>query len=98
MKHAALDGDGHGIVPPDFYQGRVPERWLSETVFRQPCCYEACGIDGEDVHGIATLNVHNWVACRVAGVDPTFACPGFLGRGKQARAIYEALREWARAP
>jgi hypothetical protein len=93
-EHPALDGDGHAIVPSTFFEGRVPERWLSEDVFRNPRCYEACGYDGEDVHGVATLNVHNWVAHRVAMADPTFECPGFHGRGTQARAILDSLHAW----
>ena len=94
MECPAIDGDGHGIVPLAFYEGRVPKRWLSEDVFRNPRCYEACGFDGGDVHGVASLNVHNWVANRVAAADPTYECPGFYGRGKQARAILESLHVW----
>ena len=94
MQNAALDGDGHTISSPGFYKGRVPERWLLEDVFRRPLCYKGCGPDGGDVHGIASLDVHVWVACLVAQTDPTFAYPHYLGRGKQARAIWEALTEW----
>ena len=94
MEVPALDGEGHAIVSPTFFEGRVPEHWLSEDVFPKPVRYKACGFDGSDVYGIATLDVHDFVANKVAVADPNFQCPGFIGRGKQARAILNALHAW----
>ena len=96
MTYSAIDGDGHAIVPPAFYKGRVPERWLSSPSFPKPSSYELCGFNGEDVEGIASLDVHHWVADQVARADPSFRCPGFIGRGKQAQAILDSLDEWVR--
>ena len=75
MKYAALDGDGHAILPPGFYTGRVPERWLSEDGFPKSWAYKGCGFGGEDVYGTASLAIHNYVAAKVKT------------RGSQARAI-----------
>ena len=99
---AALNGDGHTIYELTFYERSVPPAWLDEIVAKLYHEHELAGDDEGGpsvVKGVYALEFHKWVANHVVKkVDPTFRVDdGYIGRGRQARAIHEALAKWAAA-
>ena len=85
-----------------FYERSVPPAWLDEIVAKLYHEHELAGDDEGGpsvVKGVYALEFHKWVANHVVKkVDPTFRVDdGYIGRGRQARAIHEALAKWAAA-
>ena len=97
-EHAAIDGDGHTIYKLSFFARNVPSAWLDEIATTLYHEHELGGYDegGPNVvKGVYALEFHQWVAYHVKKVDPTFRFDaGYIGRGRQAQAIHEALSNW----
>ena len=98
LVNGAIDGDGHGIVSPDYYVERgfplalvKPLEYEIESGSGKYAITRPDGTVG-NVTGISTLSVHYWVA-RSLGVDYVDA----FGRGTQARNIRDAIRSWAKS-
>ena len=96
--NGAIDGDGHGIVSPDYYVVRgfplalvKPLEYEIESGSGKYAISRPDGTVG-NVTGISTLSFHYWVA-RSLGVDYVDA----YGRGTQARNIRDAIRSWAKS-
>ena len=101
-EHAALDGDGHTIYKFSFFARSVPSAWLDEIATTLYHEHELGGYDegGPNVvKGVYALEFHQWVVYHIVKkVDPTFRFhDGFIGRGRQAQAIHEALANWVSA-
>ena len=98
LVNGAIDGDGHGIVSPDYYVQRgfplalvKPLEYEIESGSGKYAITRPDGTVG-NVTGISTLSFHYWVA-RSLGVDYVDA----FGRGTQARNIRDAIRSWAKS-
>ena len=96
--NGAIDGDGHSIVSPDFFIERGFDRKDMESissVLESGDDYKSQIFqNGEAVkplEGIGCLHFHYWVASQVGVTN----FQEYGGRGSQARAIAQALKEWA---
>ena len=97
-----IQGDGHGIVPPEHYEAHFPLEVLEgarlvTTHHSDPSSHKSMifGPDGapvESMDGVYNLYFLYWLG-REAGVQ----WPGARGRGSEARQIVSALREWVAA-
>ena len=90
----AINDDGPWIITDTFFEGKVPPTWLRQI--RSSLNYEhRCdeGIVGGRV--VSMISFLSWVARKVRAVDDQYV-PGdiFIGRGKNARAIYHSLSAW----
>ena len=98
----ALDGDAYSVFPLSFYEGKVPPSWLGEInklVRQHTVDYtgEYTGrLSPKKVWGVDSLSFHAWAAGQAQKADPAF-WPGaeYLGRGRNALAIYHSLYAWA---
>ena len=101
---AAIDGDAYSVSKMGFYSRSVPF-WANEIEEELLVDYAKTGFmyfDGADqdphAKGVPSLSFHVWVAEKVKAMDPAFHYePWPLSRGRQAREIERALREWAQA-
>ena len=88
-----LDGDGHSIYSPSFYNTQVPHtqfymhgRQISVVESGMPWIQ----------FGVPSLEFHEHVQATVMKADCNYVIPEhFYGRGSATRAIRDALRNWA---
>ena len=87
----AINGDGPWIITDTFLEGKVPPTWLRQI--RSSLSYEPEGIGAGRV--LSMISFLSWVARKVRAVDDEYV-PGdiFIGRGKNARAIFHSLSAW----
>ena len=96
----ALDGEGQGWTDASFYEGKVPPEWYADV--QKLAREERVFIDGEMVERMVVpeLDFHEWVAGKVSEVsdlsDSFSWDQNLIGRGRRARAIEEAVRNWVR--
>ena len=102
--YAALDGDGHTLVAPDYFDGKIPSEWnvrSLERVHRAGTGKHALYQNGEPVDQLTAvylLDFHLWVGEMAMAADPTLenTWGGFGGRGFRAQAVVRALTEWSK--
>ena len=102
----AIDGDGHGLLAPEYFEGQIPETWDISELERT---HHSGGgkhdifVNGErvdEMKAIHTLELHYWVARQIEAAYPgelNKRWEGMMGRGVIARNIREACQEWVDA-
>ena len=99
IEKGIIDGDGHSIVPSSFYLNAGFDCSGLEVEHKSDMssAKSTISVGGSPVasmKGVSSLSFHEWVAAKcglISGRDYR----DFYGRGKQARAIVEALHNWA---
>ena len=95
-----LDGDGHKIMTVQSYLDATPWVYHEEIRNLEQVCYGAQsyidGTDTSDVRGVPSLSMHMWLAAKIQNVDPLFTYRRKIGRGSQAREIFNACRAFAK--
>ena len=100
--YAALDGDGHTLVAPEFFDGKIPEDWnvrSLERIHHAGTGKHALYQNGEPVEqltAIYLLDFHLWVGDMARSADPKLenTWGSYGGRGFMAQAVVRALSEW----
>jgi hypothetical protein len=102
QEFAALDGDGHTLVAPDFFIGKVPKSWNLQPLERvhhsgtgKHQIYQS-GEPVDELTAIYLLDFHLWVGDVARSADPTLenTWGSYGGRGFMAQAVVRALTEW----
>lgn len=101
--YPAIDGDGHGLLSPEYFEGQIPETWDISELERT---HKSGGgkhdifVNGErvdEMKAIHTLELHYWVAQQIEIAFPgelNKSWEGMMGRGFIARNIMKACQEW----
>jgi hypothetical protein len=104
QEFAALDGDGHTLVEPDFFIGKVPRSWNLQPLERvlhagtgKHQIYQN-GEPVDELTAIYLLDFHLWVGDIARSADPELenTWGSYGGRGFMAQAVVRALTEWVK--
>lgn len=99
LEAGKIVGDGHTIFTPDFYSPYFSEYELVEaglmTTLKsdyssaKSTIFGDDGVPLEELTGVYNLSFLEWLAEQVGATD----YPTYNGRGSQARAIVEAIKQ-----
>ena len=106
--YPAIDGDGHGLLTPEYFEGQIPETWdishLERTHQSGGGKHDIFTDNGrvrvDEMKAIYTLELHYWVASQIETAFPgelNKRWEGMMGRGSIARNIMNAIQEWVDA-
>ena len=100
IEKGIIDGDGHSIVPSSFYLNAGFDCSGLEVEHKSDMssAKSTISVGGSPVasmKGVSSLSFHKWVAAECGLIGGRDYRDDFYGRGKQARAIVEALHNWA---
>jgi len=99
LENGAIDGDGHTIVAPSYFEDRgfdIPENLV--TVLKSGSgkhqIYDNNGFPVDEMTGVWCLSFHYWIADQCGLTSDDYGSYG--GRGFQAQAIQRALVKWSK--
>ncbi len=95
---AALTGDGHSVVSPSWFEGKVSPTWLPDI--KNDLVQEFFDLEDNNgnpvasARGVSLIDFVNWIGGRVQECDPNFSWEDKIGRGARAHSIQSALFDW----